>query len=139
MVCDRSLSILGYFLLFYHPNSTKKQKLKKLKKKTPRDIISLRKCTKNHDHMPEFSLLGGWGSPLPPAKNLIIPPPPPPGKIPSLHTKFLFPPHRKSKNPPPPKINKNFQVIIVIFSSSHCSCTIFILIKITTPQVLTTQ
>ena len=137
MVCDRSLSILGYFLLFYHPNSTKKKKLKKLKKKTPRDIISLRKCTKNHDHMPEFSLLGGWGSPLPPAKNLIIPPPHLEKSPPSTPNFYSLP--TESQKIPPPKINKNFQVIIVIFSSSHCSCTIFILIKITTPQVLTTQ
>ena len=42
--------ILGYFLLFYLPNSPKNQNLKK-KKKTPGDIIILQECTKNHDQM----------------------------------------------------------------------------------------
>ena len=42
--------ILGHFLPFYPSNSLKNQYLKKLKK-TPRDIIILHKCTKNHDHM----------------------------------------------------------------------------------------
>ena len=39
--------ILGYFLLFYSP---KNENFKTMKKK-PGDIILLRKCTKNHDHM----------------------------------------------------------------------------------------
>ena len=41
---------MGHFLPFYHPNSPKNQNLEKMKK-TPRDIIILHKCTKNHDHM----------------------------------------------------------------------------------------
>ena len=42
--------ILGHFLLFYPPNSPKNQNFMKMKK-TPRDIINLYRCTKNHDHM----------------------------------------------------------------------------------------
>ena len=43
--------ILGYFLPFYRPNSPKNENFKKMKKKTPGGIITLQKCTKNHDHM----------------------------------------------------------------------------------------
>ena len=42
--------ILGYFLPFYHSNSPKSQNLEKVKK-TPRDIIILKKYTKNYDYM----------------------------------------------------------------------------------------
>ena len=40
---------MGYFLLFYPPNSPKNQNFKKMKK-TPEDII-LHMCTKNYDQM----------------------------------------------------------------------------------------
>ena len=42
--------ILGYFLPFYPPNSTKNEYFKKMKK-IPGDIIIPHNCTKNHDHM----------------------------------------------------------------------------------------
>ena len=42
---------MGYFLPFYSPNSPKNENLKKKRKKMPRDIIILQKCTKNHNHM----------------------------------------------------------------------------------------
>ena len=42
--------ILGYFLPFYPPNSTKNEYFKKMKK-IPGDIIISHNCTKNHDHM----------------------------------------------------------------------------------------
>ena len=41
--------ILDHFLPFYH-NNPKNQDFEKMKK-TPRDIIILHKCTKNHDHV----------------------------------------------------------------------------------------
>ena len=41
---------LGYTSPFYAPNSPKNEDFKKMKK-TPRDVIILHKCTKNHDHM----------------------------------------------------------------------------------------
>ena len=47
--------ILGYFLPFYLPNSPKNQNFEKMKK-TSGDIIILRKCTKNEDHM----MHGSW-------------------------------------------------------------------------------
>ena len=40
---------MDHFLPFYHPNSPKNQNFLKMKK-TPGNIISLHKCTKNHDH-----------------------------------------------------------------------------------------
>ena len=44
--------ILDYFLCFYPPNSWKNENFKKkIKKPPPEDVITLRKCTKNHDHM----------------------------------------------------------------------------------------
>ena len=33
------------------PNNAENQNFEKMKKKTPGDIITLHKCTKNHDHM----------------------------------------------------------------------------------------
>ena len=41
---------MGYTSPFYAPNSPKNEDFKKMKK-TPRDVIILHKCTKNHDHM----------------------------------------------------------------------------------------
>ena len=74
-----------------------------------------------------FFLLGDGGSLPPQAKNSLIPPP---RKIPP--TKLLFPAHQKSI----PPLNKSFQDITqqkpdknIIFSCSHCSCTIFVLIS----------
>ena len=55
----------------------------------------------------------GNGEVSPPTKNFLIH---------SLPTKFLFPPTKSQFNPI--KKNKN-----VIFSCSHCSCTIFVLIS----------
>ena len=43
--------ILGDFLPFYLASSPKSENFKTMKK-TPRDVIILHKCTKNHDHMP---------------------------------------------------------------------------------------
>ena len=54
---------------------------------------------------------GGMGESPPATKNLLTYP---------LPTKFLFPPTKSQFNPIK---NKN-----VIFSGSHCSCTIFVLI-----------
>ena len=48
--CNCYFFILGYFLPFYPPNRLKTESLKKLKKKTPVDIIILHNCIKNHDH-----------------------------------------------------------------------------------------
>ena len=48
--------ILGNFFPFYFARSSKSKNLKTTKK-TPRDIIILHKCTKNHDHM----LCYPWG------------------------------------------------------------------------------
>ena len=44
---------MGYFLLFYSPNSPKNQNFKKMKKKkkTPGDIIILHMYTKNYNQM----------------------------------------------------------------------------------------
>ena len=41
----------GLFFALLPLQQPKKSKLKKMKKKTPRDIIVLQECTKNHDHM----------------------------------------------------------------------------------------
>ena len=43
--------IFGLFLPFYPSNNPKNKIFEKMKKKTPRDIIILHKCSKNHDHM----------------------------------------------------------------------------------------
>ena len=44
--------IFGLFLPFYPTNNPKNKIFEKMKKKkTPRDIIILLKCSKNHDHM----------------------------------------------------------------------------------------
>ena len=51
--------ILGYFLPFYSLNSQENENLKKLKK-TPGNIITLHKCTKNHDHAILFLRYGTW-------------------------------------------------------------------------------
>ena len=53
---DTEFSVIwDHFLPFYPPNNTKNQNFEKLKK-TPGDIITLHKCTKNHDHMLYCSL-----------------------------------------------------------------------------------
>ena len=52
---DRIFVVLHCFLPFNSPNNPKNQNFEKLKKATE-DIIILHKCTKNHDHMPYFSL-----------------------------------------------------------------------------------
>ena len=52
ITCDRcncSFSFWAIFYFFYPPNSPKNEKFQM--KKTPRDIIILHKCTKNHDHI----------------------------------------------------------------------------------------
>ena len=46
--------VIFYFGLFFAllpPTCPKNENFNKKKKKTPRDIIILHKCTKNHDHM----------------------------------------------------------------------------------------
>ena len=73
-------------------------------------------------------LIGGMGGVPLPVKIFLIHPhletPLPP--VDSLPTKFLFPPPAKVN---PPSLNNNFQVNKnSIFSSSHCSCSIFVLI-----------
>ena len=60
----------------------------------------------------------GDGEVPPPTKNLFIHP---------LSTKLLFPPTKSQFNP----INKN-----IIFSYSHCSCTIFVLIYTLVKQII---
>ena len=42
--------IVDHFLPFCTPNNPKNQNFEKMKK-SPRDIVILHKCTKNHDHM----------------------------------------------------------------------------------------
>ena len=54
-VTDRIFVILDHFLPFYFPNNPKNQNFQKKKKKAPGDIISLPKCTENHNHMLDCS------------------------------------------------------------------------------------
>ena len=57
-VTDRIFCHFGpFFLHFFNPLTTQKIKILKIKKKTPRDIIILHMCTKNHDLM----LYCSWG------------------------------------------------------------------------------
>ena len=54
---DRFFVILGHFLPFLTPNSPKNENIKKIKK-APRDMITLHKCTKNHDNRLYILFLG---------------------------------------------------------------------------------
>ena len=49
-VTDRIFCDFGPFFALLPPNNPENQNFEKMKK-TPRDIITLHKCTKNHDHM----------------------------------------------------------------------------------------
>ena len=78
----------------------------------------------SHHTLFRFSLMRAWGSPTIPAENLLIP---------QYLTKFLSP-YQMLITPLPP-LNKNLKIFILqpnknfIFSGSHCSCTIFVLIS----------
>ena len=50
-VTDVIIFILGHFLPFYSLTAKNIKMKKKIKKKTPGDIIILHKCTKNYDQM----------------------------------------------------------------------------------------
>ena len=57
-VTDVIILHFGAFLPFYPPPLLTAEKIKikkKKKKKTPGDIIILQKCTKNYDHMLNYS------------------------------------------------------------------------------------
>ena len=47
---DRNFFHFGQFFAHLPPKNPKNQNIEKVKK-TPRDIIIIQQCTKNHDHM----------------------------------------------------------------------------------------
>ena len=49
--CVTDGNYFSFWAIFCPSNSPKSQNFRKMKKKTPGDIISLHKCTKNHDHI----------------------------------------------------------------------------------------
>ena len=60
-----------HFLSFYHPNNQKNQGFKKMKKKTPEDIIILHKCIINGNYTaPQINTIS-----LPVTMNRKIKPP----------------------------------------------------------------
>ena len=53
MACDRCNYHVSFLAIFcpFNPLPAQKMKIFLKMKKTPRDIIVLHNCTKNHDHM----------------------------------------------------------------------------------------
>ena len=83
------------------------------------------------DHSSQGFPTEGMGGVLPPPVEnsliLLLPGKIPPGRLPPNQIFILSPPKINY-----PVLNKNFQVIAkksIIFSCSHCSCTIFVLIR----------
>ena len=119
-VTDRIFCHFGpFFLHFFNPLTTQKIKILKIKKKTPRDIIILHMCTKNHDLM----LYCSWGM-VRDGCNYFF----------SFWTFFLpfYPPPPTPY--PPPKISKKWNKCLEM-SSFYTSVPKIMIIWYTVPEI----